>query len=72
MTEDAALGNGVPVNQEAARGGSPVTNCGTGEVIGTRGVSVPSPIVTGRPLTDEEQAAEAFWALLERAGYTVW
>lgn len=60
VTEEAALDNGVPVNQETAWGGSPIPNCGAGEVIGTTRVNVPSPAVTGRPLTDEEQATEAF------------
>lgn len=72
VAEGVALGNEVPVSQGANGEGVPATNCGTGKVNGPTGVSIPSPSVTRRPLTVEEQTAEAFWALLERDGYTIW
>lgn len=72
VAEGAALCNEVPVSQRATGEGVPATNCGAGEASRPAGVSIASPSVTGRPLTVEEQTTEAFWALLERAGYTIW
>ena len=50
VVEGVALGNEVPVSQGATKEGVPTTNCGTGEVSGPAGVSIPSPSVTGNRL----------------------